>query len=179
MRQFLLQMAGEPGAGKSTLARAIGEETGAVVLDKDVIKSAALNAGAPEDLAGPLAYEVFFAVARSFCSHGHSVVLDSPAFFPDIPEKGCQIAKDYDAAYFIVRCQSPLEELVSRLSERPAQASQWQGIASPVAYKAKLDAELSRRGVGELAFLHLTLDTTQPLQVCLEQALAYIGHDAG
>jgi predicted kinase len=40
-------MHGEPGAGKSTLAKAIGRETGAVVLDKDILKSRILD-GEPE-----------------------------------------------------------------------------------------------------------------------------------
>ena len=36
---MLLIMAGFPGTGKTTLARAIAERTGAVVLDKDVIRA--------------------------------------------------------------------------------------------------------------------------------------------
>ena len=42
---LLVQMSGAPGAGKSTVAHAIGRRTGAVVLDHDVTKSALLEAG--------------------------------------------------------------------------------------------------------------------------------------
>jgi hypothetical protein len=42
---FLLQMAGRPGSGKSSLARVVGRATSAVVLDEDVLKTALLNAG--------------------------------------------------------------------------------------------------------------------------------------
>ena len=45
-QQFLLQMAGMPGSGKSALARLIGRSTKAIVIDKDVLKTAALEAGA-------------------------------------------------------------------------------------------------------------------------------------
>ena len=45
MRQFLLQMAGDSGTGKSTLALSIGRATGAVVLDKDVVQTALLEDG--------------------------------------------------------------------------------------------------------------------------------------
>ena len=60
---FLLQMAGAPGSGKSALARLIGRCTDAVVIDKDVLKTAALEAGADDTLAGGIAYEAFFALA--------------------------------------------------------------------------------------------------------------------
>ena len=55
-KQFLLQMAGMPGSGKSALARLIGRSTKAIVLDKDVLKTAALEAGADEKLASGIAY---------------------------------------------------------------------------------------------------------------------------
>ncbi|MCH7580762.1 MAG: ATP-binding protein, partial [Chloroflexi bacterium] len=62
-RQFLLQMAGVPGSGKSALARLIGRGAKAVVLDKDVLKTAALEGGADEELASGVAYDTFFALA--------------------------------------------------------------------------------------------------------------------
>ncbi len=34
--QFFVQMAGAPGAGKSTIARAVAQQTSAVVIDHDV-----------------------------------------------------------------------------------------------------------------------------------------------
>lgn len=45
---MLLIMAGLPGTGKSTLARAVAERTGAVVLDKDHIRAALFPAEAIE-----------------------------------------------------------------------------------------------------------------------------------
>ena len=54
-RQFLLQMAGMAGSGKSALARLIGRSTKAVMLDKDVLKTAALEAGADDKLASGIA----------------------------------------------------------------------------------------------------------------------------
>ncbi len=40
---FFLQMSGYPGSGKSTLAKEISKNTGAVVVDHDVVKSALMN----------------------------------------------------------------------------------------------------------------------------------------
>lgn len=42
---FLLQMAGFPGSGKSTMAEKIRKNTNAIVVDRDIIKSAMLKAG--------------------------------------------------------------------------------------------------------------------------------------
>ena len=42
--QMFIQMSGAPGAGKSTIARAIATRIRAVILDHDVAKSALLNA---------------------------------------------------------------------------------------------------------------------------------------
>ena len=64
MAVVVVQMHGEPGSGKSTVARALGERIGAVVLDKDVIKAALLRSGIAEQQAAAGAYEVFFAQAR-------------------------------------------------------------------------------------------------------------------
>jgi predicted kinase len=165
---FLLQRAGAPGAGKSALARTIGRCTGAVVLDKDVIKTAALTAGAEESLAAPLAYEAFFALADHLLGQGQSVVLDSPSFWENIPTKGSAIASERMVAYYFIECVcSDEEELARRLRERPRMASQpvepvdserWQTIGPAGAY--------------------LRIDTTQPLDRCVELALDYLGVDA-
>lgn len=162
---FLLQMAGPPGSGKSALARMIGRVTGAVVLDKDVIKTAALEAGAEESLAAPLAYEAFFALADHLLGQGQSVVLDSPSFWEGIPTKGARIAQERMVAYYFIECICQDEaELARRLRDRPRMASQpvepvdgerWQTIAPVGAY--------------------LRIDTTQPLDRCVELALDYLG----
>lgn len=47
---FLLQMAGFPGSGKSTIAQLIAKHTNSIVIDRDVIKSSMLNAGIKDQL---------------------------------------------------------------------------------------------------------------------------------
>ncbi len=165
-RKFLLQTAGMPGSGKSTLARAIGHGAGAVVLDKDVIKSAALHAGAEESLAGPLAYEVFFDQARSLLGMGHSVVLDSPAFWPSILDRGALLAAEAAADYFIIECKCPdRQELARRLATRPRMASQ---------YDSPGDDAFRLPGTAPLSLPHLVVDTTRQVDECLRLVLDYI-----
>lgn len=82
--QFFIQMSGVPGAGKSTIASAVARQTGAVVIDHDVTKSALLVAAVPADLAGRASYDVLDALARHLLQQGHSVISVSLPFPPDL-----------------------------------------------------------------------------------------------
>ena len=162
---FLLQMAGVPGSGKSALARVIGRRTGAVVVDKDILKTAALEAGAEEALAGSVAYEVFFDLADHLLGQGLGVVLDSPSFYESIPRKGSAIAANRGVPYYFIECFCPdPDELRRRLRERPRLAS------NPG--EETLDSKwttITPEGA------HLRIDTTERLERCLELALDYLG----
>ena len=178
MKRFLLQMAGASGGGKSTLARAIGRATGAVVLDKDVIKAPLLDGGRfpgalplPEEVAAPHSYAVFFALSESLLGMGWSVVMDSPASFTAIREMGARMAAAAGADYYIVECCTPdIEELQRRLDNRVRVSSQ------PTI--ARLDGFV-RPGTSTLLEPHLSIDTRQPIEASLRKALEYIGHDTG
>ncbi len=159
---FLLQMAGAPGSGKSALARLIGRCAGAVVIDKDVLKTAALATGTEDQPAGRIAYEGFFGLAGHLLGQGHSVVLDSPSFYETIPAKGAAIAAERQAPYYFIECICADEaELRRRLRDRPRLPSQ---PSEPV--EAQTIAP---------AGAYLRIDTTQPIERCLALALDYLG----
>jgi predicted kinase len=172
--RFLLQMAGVTGTGKSTLASAIAERTGAVVVDKDVIMAGALSAGTEPSKVGALAYEIGFALGEAILRAGHDVILDSPANFTMIRDKGAQIACRTGARYYIVECIVP--ELA--VAERRIASREPLHLLHPTSFES-LDMDFSRPGTGPLTEPHTRIDTTQPLLVCLNQALDYIVHDQG
>jgi predicted kinase len=158
-------MAGVPGSGKSALARVIGRRTGAVVIDKDVLKTAALDAGVEEEQAGPAAYEAFFALADHLLGQGLSVVLDSPSFYDTIPAKGAATAAERQVPYYFIECICPDEaELARRLRERPRLKSN----------PGEEVLELGHRTVAPPG-PYLRVDSTQPIERCLELALDYLG----
>ena len=64
MPQFLMQMAGWMGVGKSTLPRRWRTPSTAVIIDHDTTKSALLDAGVPHPPAGAASYEVVFRLAE-------------------------------------------------------------------------------------------------------------------
>src|SRR3989304_2594954 len=104
-------MAGAPGSGKSALARVIGHRMGAVVIDKDVLKTAALETGVDDPQASRMAYEAFFALADHLIGQGLSVILDSPSFWETIPTKGTAIAERRAVRYYFIECEcAPLRD---------------------------------------------------------------------
>ena len=164
-RIFVLQMAGLPGAGKSALARVIGHRTATVVIDKDVLKTAALEAGAEETLAGGIAYEAFFALADHLLGQGLGVVLDSPSFYDTIPAKGSALAAQRGVPYYFIECVcADRDELARRLRERSRVQSQ--------PGEESLESSPTTLGPAEP---YLRIDTTQPLDQCLALALDYLG----
>lgn len=92
-------------------------------------------------------------------------MLDSPSFWETIPTKGAAIAAERLVPYYFIECVCPdREELARRLRDRPRLRSNpgeemldagWETIAPPGAY--------------------LRIDTTQPIERCLELVLEYLG----
>jgi len=170
---FLLQMAGLPGSGKTALAQAIGRCTGAVVLDKDVIMAGAMRGGVAPELAGGVAYEVGFDLAASLLSDGHDVVLDSPANFLAIREKGRGIACVAGAKYCIIEC------VVSReLAEERLRGRRPQHELHPATLEGQ-DLDFDRPGTAPLFEPRLELDGALPTEANLPLALEYIGYGQG
>jgi predicted kinase len=162
-------MAGIPGSGKSTIARQMGRRTGAVVLDKDVIMAAAIRVGHPSDSVGGLAYEVGYDLAASILANGMSVILDTPANFILIREKGACVAGKSAAEYFIVQCTVTEPVAAGRIATRePVHALHPTSLT-------QVDLSFERNGTAPLFESHLDIDTTQPLDVCVRQVLEYIG----
>jgi predicted kinase len=177
---FLLQMAGMSGAGKSTLARMIADQTGALVVDYDVLKSAALDAGAVWDLAGRIGYRASRAMASSALQQGLSVILDSPCRFQQIVDEGAAIAANWGASYAFVECVLADEsELRRRLRTRLPQRSQRVAFDVPPP-DAPSDPMLDTSGTIRIleskvpASPWLRVDTSQPRDGCISTALAYL-----
>ena len=181
---FLLQMAGRPGAGKSTVAAQIGRRTGAVVLDLDVLKSTALDVGVEWDLVGKVGYRGGWAMAEALLEQGFSVILDSPCRFEWIVNETTAIAVRQSATYCFIECVLPdLDELGRRLRSRPRMRSQIVDVqvASPEAPTTNSAVQALQSGDAAVsqskypAGPWLQLDTRENAEQSLARALAYLG----
>jgi predicted kinase len=160
----VVQMHGEPGSGKSTLARALGRALPAVVIDKDVLKSALLDSGVPEAVAGPASYDALFSLAGALLAQGYNVVLDSPCGWPSIEQRGRALAAEYGARWSMVECGCPDDVLDRRLEARRGLSSQ---------PRMRQDWYLrpgSRRPTCE----RLVLDSTKSVEELATEAVRYL-----
>lgn len=166
---LLIQMHGEPGSGKTTLARALAAQLPAVHLDKDVVMTAIMKARIPREVAGPASYETLWDLGRSMIEQGRSVIVDSPAYWPVIEERGRGLAREMGARYVMVetRCNDA-EEVDRRLATRerlptnPTGRHDW--LALP--------------GTREPTRERLVLDSTQPVHTLVVEVLTFVGREA-
>jgi hypothetical protein len=149
-----------------------------VVLDKDIVKSRLLDGeaemglgGLPEGVAAPLHHALMFDLADALLKQQFSVVLDGAAFFPHVRSKGLATARAAGATYHIIECHLPdLAALQARIDSKQLMTSQPR-VASLGGY--------NRPGAAPLVEPHLVVDTRQPQECCLSQALDYLNHDPG
>lgn len=165
-RIVVVQMHGEPGSGKSTVARALAPRIGALVLDKDIVKAALLRSGAPEALAASGAYEVYFNLSRNFVEQGQSIILDNPVYWTRVEERWLELSATAGCPPILVECACPdRDELLRRLRTRPALESQPRDPLDLKRYPTSSPTQYEPR---------LTLDTTRPFDAIVEDAVEYV-----
>jgi predicted kinase len=162
-------MAGWMGSGKSSLARAISGQTGAVVLDHDTTKTAIMSAGVPHPPAGGASYAVVFALAADFLEQGLSVVIDSPCVYSDIAERGLHLAANAGVPYYFIECSCSEELSRQRLDERDSRASQVKIPADAAAVRNDPARRPHRPAGGALV-----LDTSESLSKSIDRAIAHL-----
>lgn len=168
-------MAGNTGSGKSTLARHLAKRVGAAVLDYDVVKSAALDAGATWELSAYIGHNTIRAIGESLLIQGTSVIIDSPCRFQQNIDEGTAIAERHGAVYAYIECiLDDVEERRRRILTRSRYRSQVRDIDIPAP-----DAPFARFPQLNYDSQHpptpwLRIDTSQSLETCLSLAQIYL-----
>lgn len=131
-RQYIVQMSGAPGSGKSTIALRLARSIDGVVINHDLLKSFFLDTNTPFDQAAKLAYNLDWVLAEDLLKQGRSVIIDSVCNYATLLEKGAAVAEQYGCEYRFVECRvEDVEVLDRRLRGRVAMRSQRTGIDVP------------------------------------------------
>lgn len=171
---FLVQMSGFPGSGKSTLAKQIAKQTGATIIDHDIVKSTLLKdiEGLPIDaeLAGKISYNIDWSLIEFLLSQGQAVIFDSPCLYEEMVEKGTILSKKYNVKYKYVECYlDDSDEINFRLRNRERMVSQIKEIYSEESFRYTIKNSKKPSG-----YKCLLVDTKHPLENYLQTVMSYI-----
>lgn len=169
---FFLQMSGFPGSGKSTLAREIASQTGAVLVNHHLSKTALLEEIPDIDTkqAGKASYKMDWAMIEANLSIGNSAILDSPCLYQPIIEKGEQLAEQYNVKYKYVECYlDDFQKINHRLKQRESLPSQIKEVSSEVIFQSRL-----RNSKKPMNHPILVIDTKNRLDTYIQKVMDYI-----
>jgi predicted kinase len=163
----LVLMAGLPGAGKTTLARALGREFQWHVIDKDGHKEVLLSKGIEEEQAGNAAYAIAFRTIRNELAQRASVILDTASLHTSIVEKAREIARSFETAQLkIILCVADRDLRNHRLRNRPEQITRIKMDPATIADYFECYSHLPSG--------YLIVYTRNPLEKCLAEAKSYL-----
>jgi predicted kinase len=174
-------MSGVPGAGKSTIARAVAHHRPFTILDHDVVKTALLQAGISFDLAGAASYKTILALAGELLSAARSVIIDSPCLYAELLAAGQNLAERHQASYRYIECVADdLPLLDRRLRARQTMRSQRPSVAAMPADAADHGGDATLQFQDWIRHMkrptagYLRLDTTRSVDACVRDAIVFI-----
>ncbi len=164
-RPLLIMFSGLPGTGKSTLGYALAERNHWVLLAKDAIDRGLEQSDITDGRPG---YDVLLGLAALNLQRGNSVVLDAVFGLEGLRQQAAVVAEASGARLRPVYCyNSQTEQWRQRITQRPAVVAGW----TPADWS---EVERVQRYFEPLADDFLALDSSQPLDLVLQQLLAFI-----
>lgn len=167
----LALIGGNPGSGKSTVARRLAEEVGAQVISTDDVRRELRESGvisgnpgvldsglySPDNVAA--VYDTALRRTRVHLGAGHSVILDGTWQDPSLRAQARRMAEENHSQLVEIMCAVPVQTTAGRIEHRAAGNSDaTPDIAAALA---------ARRAAWNSAY---RMDTSRPLEASVAQA---------
>ncbi|WP_432662984.1 AAA family ATPase [Wukongibacter baidiensis] len=166
---FLIQMAGFPGSGKSSLAKEISKIFNAIILDIDVIKTALIESGIDSSILANTSYHTMFSLCDYYLSLNRNVIIDTPCYYTETLDNGTNLAKKYDAEYKYIECRlEDFEEVNRRLMSRVSKLSQWSSAEEDVFHKSFGKSKYPK------SIKPIIVDSSLPISSYIQDIIEYI-----
>lgn len=164
----LIEFCGLPGTGKSTLARQLAKELGAVWLRIDEIEAAMRRNGLTAEQTGITAYSVAHDVGANQLRHGLTVIADAVSGVEEARAGWRELAGATGARHLVIetRC-ADLAEHRRRVGARPNDIPGW-------AYPSWPLVDDQRRQYQPRTDDRLIVDTHRPIDLCEQEVAAYV-----
>jgi len=176
VRPGVIVLVGLPGAGKSTLAVALGHRLpGGRVLDKDQVRHVLFDPCDYTSAERDVVFAAMLDAARYHLGRDRIVIFDGLTFSRRSQVAAAEaVAHEAGAFAAVIVCDVPLEVAIERCES--------DGGAGAGHLAANRDGELVRRVAAEMeepAGDYLTLDMTDQVDRLADQTLAYVEELAG
>lgn len=176
-RPLLIVVSGLMGTGKSTLARALGEELAIEVLRTDELReellpkdhqTAAFGEGRYTPEAREHVYSELFRRADHRLAQGTSILLDGTFSQATVRQAARDCGRARDADVVEIECVCPREIALQRIRSRLGQAQADVSEARPELY----DRQVAEREASAASASTVTIETTMPLHTQLANVFA-------
>jgi predicted kinase len=178
-KPLLILFSGLMGTGKSTLAEALGKETGFPVISSDITRKKLagvasnerhfeqFDSGIYSPEATSATYEELFARAKEYLQQGQPVILDASFKKHNMRQALIDLAQENSAEAYIIECVLDEAEVKKRLDKRVAEGSisdgRWEIFETQKRDFDKI-TEFPRRN-------HVIINTSAPASVLIKEII--------
>lgn len=152
---------GLPGAGKTTMAKRIADETKSFLLNTDIIRKKVIYDPGYSEKEKEMIYNLLFEMAEKFLITGKNVVIDGTFYKKELRERARKIAKKTKNEFRVIEVRCSEEIIRKGMKERWKKGSE-----------SDADFEVYRKIKGKFEPIeekHLVLDTTKGFDQAAEK----------